>query len=275
MSKLLSANLSRLFKSKAFYITALITLVLTVFLVLMDCNTSAKYELEKNFEGIYFCIPPYFGLVISTFTAMFIGTEYSDLTLRNKIVIGHSRAEVFFANLLTCIAASVIFFIIWAISGCVGIPYFGLESIDMSACLSKLLVTFFSVISLSAVFGTISQLISSKATGAVAGIFISLALLLAGSFFYNSLNEPPTTYSYTRILENSIEYGDEMPNPLYVDGKMRDVYEVALRLIPSGQQILIADEPIEQPGFMIACSLAVIAAAPAVGYGVFRKKDLR
>ncbi|MGN1102970.1 MAG: ABC transporter permease, partial [Huintestinicola sp.] len=176
MSKLLSANLSRLFKSKVFYITAFAMIALTMFTIIMDCSSNARLERGKSFEDIFFGMPPYFGLFISTFSAMFIGTEYSDLTLRNKIVIGHSRGKVFFANLLTCVVASVILFIIWVLSGCVGIPYFGFENIDMSAYLPKLLVTFFTVIALTAIFGSIAQLITSKATGAVAGIFIALAL---------------------------------------------------------------------------------------------------
>lgn len=145
----------------------------------------------------------------------------------------------------------------------------------MSVCLPKLLVTFFTVIALTAIFGSMAQLITSKATGAVAGIFIALALLLAGSFFYNSLSEPPTTYSYVQISEDGVEYGDEIPNPVYVGGKMRDVYEVALRLIPSGQQILIADEPLEQPAFMIAYSIGVAVSSSLAGYLLFRRKDLR
>ncbi len=276
MSKLLSAELHRLFKSKCFYIAAFAMLVLTMYLILMDCNSNARLELGESFDEIFFCMPPYFGLFISTFAALFIGTEYSDLTMRNKVVVGHSRTEVFIANLLTCIVAAVLLFIIWAVSGCVGIPYFGIENIDLNVCLLKLLVSFFTIIALTAIFGTISQLITSKATGAVAGIFLALALLLAGSYFYNALNEPPTTFSYVQISEEGgIKYGDEVPNPAYVGGKMRDVYEVMLRLLPTGQQILIADEPLENPAFMIVCSVVVAIIATSVGYLGFRRKDLR
>ncbi len=276
MSKLFLANMNRLFKSKSFIITASAMLVLTIFSILIDCNSNSKLELGKTFDDLYFRMLPNFSLYIAFFASMFIGTEYSDLTIRNKIVVGHSRPEVFTANLMTCTAASVIFFIIWAVSGCVGIPYFGIENIDLNICLPKLLVSFFTVIAVTAVFGTIAQLITSKATGAVAAIFAALALLLAGSFFYNALTEPETTASYVMISEEGgVEFGDEVPNPAYVGGKMRDVYEVMLRLLPTGQQILIADEPLEKPAFMIVCSVVVAIIATSVGYLGFRRKDLR
>ena len=100
--------------------------------------------------------------------------------------------------------------------------------------------------------------------------------MLAGSFFYNALTEPETTASYEMISEEGgVEFGDEVPNPAYVGGKMRNVYEVMLRLLPTGQQILIADEPLENPAFMIVCSVVVAIIATSVGYLGFRRKDLR
>ncbi|MGN0701514.1 MAG: ATP-binding cassette domain-containing protein [Oscillospiraceae bacterium] len=196
--------------------------------------------------------------------------------IRNKLIVGCSRFEIFFANLITCVAAAGIFFIVWAVSGCVGIAYFGIENIAFGVCLSKLAVGLFTVISVTAILSVLAQLISSRSIGAIAAVFTALALLLAGSFFYNSLTEPQTTYSYVIITaENGVEFGDEVPNPAYVGGAMRTVYEIMLRVIPMGQQILLADEPLEQPAFMIACSVGVTVITAAAGYLLFRKKDLR
>lgn len=276
MSKLLSANMNRLFKSKVFWLTAATMLALTSFAMIMSCSSNIRIGVESHFEDEYFSTLPHFGLYISVFTTFFIGTEYSDFTIRNKIIVGNNRFEIFFANLITCVAAAGIFFVVWAVSGCVGIAYFGIENIAFGVCLSKLAVGLFTVISVTAILSVLAQLISSKSIGAIAAVFTAFALLLAGSFFYNSLTEPPTTFSYVMIsAENGVEFGDEVPNPAYVGGAMRTVYEIMLRVIPMGQQILLADEPLEQPAVMIAISVAVTIIVSVIGYLLFRKKDLR
>ena len=48
------------------------------------------------------------GVVLSAFCSLFVGAEYSDGTIRNKIAVGHSRAAVYLANLVTCSAAGVL-----------------------------------------------------------------------------------------------------------------------------------------------------------------------
>ena len=39
------------------------------------------------------------GLFMAMFTSLFIGTEYDYGTIRNKIIVGHSRTSIYFSNL--------------------------------------------------------------------------------------------------------------------------------------------------------------------------------
>ena len=50
------------------------------------------------------------GLVAAILTSMFIGSEYSDGTIRNKLVVGHSRMRIYLANLIVCSVACVLIF---------------------------------------------------------------------------------------------------------------------------------------------------------------------
>lgn len=272
MSKLLSANLSRLFESKVFRITAVAMLAFNSFSIIMV----GMNESDKPFDLECFRMMPYFGVYTAFFTSMFLETEYSDFTVRNKLIVGHSRSEVFFANLFTCLIASGIFFIVWAGTTCIGIPFFGMENIDIRTCLLKTLTGFFTFVSVTSVVSVLSQLITRKAAGAVTAIFAALGSLMAGSYFYNALCEPETTVEFISIsVDGGVEFGDEIPNPAYIGGAMRTAYEAILRIIPAGQQILLADEPLEQPALMIGLSLAVTTVVSLVGYLLFRKKDFR
>lgn len=272
MSKLLSANLSRLFKSKVFWLTAVAMLAINTFAVIMVGTN----PMDDPFDMEFFAMMPSFGLYAAFFTSMFLGTEYSDSTIRNKLIVGHSRSEVFFANLFTCLIAAAIFFIVWAGTTCIGIPFFGAEKIVVKPCLLKALVGFFTLISVTSIMSVISQLITRKAVTAVTAIFAALALLLAASYFYNALCEPETVVDhYTFSADGGIEVGDVIPNPAYIGGAMRTAYEAILRVLPTGQQILLADEPLKQPALMIAVSLAVTIVVSVIGYLFFRKKDLK
>ncbi len=269
MSKLLSANLSRLFKSKVFWLTAAAMLVLTVIeMIALDIH-----DTPKTFDLVCFRMMPYFGLYAAFFTSMFLGTEYSNSTIRNKLIVGHSRSEVFFANLFTCLIAAAIFFIVWAGTTCVGIP--GAHDIDLKTCLLKALVGFFTLVSITSVMSVISQLITRKAVTAVTAIFAALALLLLASYFYNALCQPETNVELVNIAEDGSMEFNEVPNPAYIAGVLRPVYEAILRVLPTGQQILLADEPLSQPALMIGYSLAVTIVVSVIGYLFFRKKDLR
>ncbi len=272
MSKLLSANLSRLFKSKVFWLTAAAMLTISTYVIIMV----GEHKSHHPFDMECFAMMPFFGLYAAFFTSMFLGTEYSDLTIRNKLIVGHSRSEVFFANLFTCFIAAAIFFIVWAGTTCIGIPYFGAEKIVVKSCLLKAMVGFFTLISVTSIMSVISQLITRKAVTAVTAIFAALVLLILASYFYNALCEPETVVEAIYLSEEGAwGYGDEVPNRAYIGGLLRPVYEVILRVLPTGQQILLADEPLSQPALMIGVSLAVTIVVSVIGYLFFRKKDLK
>lgn len=277
MSKLLSANMSRLFKSKVFLLMTLGIFLFSAYVMIWAVYGDIKYDGGNSLEYRFYDLLPLAGLVLSAFCALFIGTERSDGTIRNKIVVGHTRRDIYFADTITCFVAATAFFAVWVLGGMIGIPHFGIWSMGIKSALCTLAAAYFSMIALTAIFSILAHLIQSKAVGAVAAMFLSILLIYGGSYFYGSLGEPEMTYDYVRVSEDNIEYGNQIPNPNYVSGSKRAVYEVLSYVVPSGQQVRIADNygEIEQPAFMIACSVGVTVITAAAGYLLFRKKDLR
>ena len=71
-------------------------------------------------------------------------------------------------------------------------------------------------------------------------------------------------YAVTRAYsgtEAQLILSKEKPDLILLDLMLPGLSGEALRLIPSGQQILISDEPLEQPAFMIAYSRGEIRKA--------------
>lgn len=101
MSKLLRANMVRLWKNKIFWVGF-------TFLTAMGAvqRISIGMDIERHFLDEAFWISALFiGFVLSAFISLFIGTEYEDGTVRNKVISGHTRSEIYFANVAVCIIA--------------------------------------------------------------------------------------------------------------------------------------------------------------------------
>ena len=111
MRNLLSAGFTRLGKNTAFYLTAGALLIIAAVMMLTAGRTALRntsdyvYTLEQH----YFDLAGYMGFFLAAFIALFIGTEYSDGTIRNKLIVGHARTNVYLSNLLVCAVASAAF----------------------------------------------------------------------------------------------------------------------------------------------------------------------
>ncbi len=124
MRKLLSADFYRLGRDKAFWIGALAMLAYTVGAMLSNCH-QAMEDVESGFpyalETFYFVYALLIGLLISVFTSLFLGSEYSDGTIRNKLVVGHKRSDVYLSKLFANIAFSLILLFFGLLGGLCGI----------------------------------------------------------------------------------------------------------------------------------------------------------
>ena len=106
MRKLITASFSRLWKEKLFW------LVFAFMSIGSVCYNWIGYNGINNpqiyVEDILFCMLPVSSFVFALFISMRLGTEFEDHTIRNKLIVGYSRTQVYFSEYLTCMAASVI-----------------------------------------------------------------------------------------------------------------------------------------------------------------------
>ncbi|MDE5577128.1 MAG: ABC transporter permease [Oscillospiraceae bacterium] len=106
MSRLLKANFARLLKNKTFHICMFIMFGFAVAVLFASSSDESFVALD----GLLFVGSFFVGIAIAVFVGIFIGTEYSDGTLRSKLTSGHSRITVYLANLISCTAAGILLF---------------------------------------------------------------------------------------------------------------------------------------------------------------------
>ena len=275
MAKLLRANLSRLWKSRIFYVSLIFMAVLNVFLVL-DGWKSIRMGYTEPLEEMLFQNCIIIGFVCAVVVGMFLGTEYSDGTIRNKIAVGHTRASIYLANLIVCAAASALLLLISLAIG-FGLGSFLLDppEIPTKALLLYLCIGLLSTIAYASIFTLVAMLSPSKASGAVLCLVLALVLLFATSAVEGTLTEPEMVQDYVMTGNGMPIPGDPHPNPRYVTGTKRAVLEVIYDVLPTGQAFQISNNECARPARLPAFSLLLTLVASAAGAILFRRRDLK
>lgn len=286
MSRLIKANFSRLFKSGIFRLYAAFSSGIGVLCVLMrylDYQRNMEYydKLPPEYhtiDGIAFVGIWYLLFAIPVFVGIFLGTEYSDGTIRNKLVVGHKRSDIYLANLIVCTAGTLIGVgLNLLINFTFGSALCGLEVLKANDIIKTTLYTFIALISATAIMVLISMVINSKAGASVSVIIITMIMFFSSIAIQNRLESPEYYEGYSYVDE---ETGTiiEMPaekNPSYLDGTKRKVYQAVYDIMPTShiyEYTIICNE---NPGKHLGYDGIILIAATALGIILFRKKDLK
>lgn len=279
MIKLLRANLVRLRKNKAFWSGFL---ALTVFCILQKISIILDSAEVHYLEEAFWIQALVIGIILSVFISLFVGAEYEYGTIRNKVVSGHVRSDIYLANVLTCIVAGWIMCIGCLISSLLaGVPFLGFFHIEFSEIFLEGICVFALSAAYSAIYCFFAMSISNRTITAVACILLSFLLLFTGTVISNRLDES----EYYYIPDNSLGIGEIddgsdsewIRNPDYLEGTKRRIYEIVFEIIPGGQSLQLSGMLNEHTRYieMFSASLAWIVLSCGCGLIVFRRKDLK
>ncbi|MBR4289706.1 MAG: ABC transporter permease [Oscillospiraceae bacterium] len=275
MRKLLSANFSRLWKEKLFWLVFVFMSIGSV------CYNWIGYNEINNpqiyVEDMLFCMLPVSSFVFALFISMRLGTEFEEHTIRNKLIVGYSRTQVYFAEYIACTVASIILMGIMLLFSTLFGLLLSLEFQSGWHELSLLLLCCFLIASVfSAMFVGISMNVGSKAAALVASMIFLFAIMLLASFCITALEEPPMAYTNVIIsVEDGVQFGDLVENPAYVDGTQRMIYELIADILPTGQAIQMNNLEFERAVRWPAFSLIMLIISTVGGFLPFRKRDIR
>ncbi len=276
MNKLLSAGFTRLKKDKILWIAMGALLLYAIIHMLNGCRQATSDTMsEYNYplERYYFHYAFFIGMFCSVVTGMFLGTEYSDGTLRNKLIVGHTRSALYLSNLIISFTASVLLLLVWLIGALVGVPTLGFWRMG-PGFLIYLAVSICYLAAFSALFTFIGMLISNKSLAAVTSLLFFIGLLVLGSYLYQALQQPEFDTNIIITMEEGMQLGEPTPNPAYLTGVKREIYQFFADFLPTGQCVQMTELNILHPLRMILSSLSITAVITAAGIFLFRKKDL-
>ena len=274
MTKLLSANLLRLRKSMLFWGCLILMLLL-----------GAGFTLQRYWEQIAYAefgqlsyldeVLFRHGLLIGIATAFF-GIEYSDGAIRNKMVVGHSRLSIYFANLITAAASSLAFCAAYILAVlALGVPLLNGVRLTAVQCALLMLGTLVLSAAFSALYIFVAMLCARKAASAVVCILGVFLLLFAGIYISARLSAPEFLTEYSIADDGQVVEEEPEPNPQYPRGLEREVYQFLYDFLPGCQSIQYGDMSAENPALLAAYSLIILTVSTGAGAALFRRKDLK
>lgn len=277
MNKLLSANFSRLIKDKVFWLGMAVMVLLAVVVPVNHYRESLETGYQASMDGNFFGYAMVIGILASVFSSLFLGTEYNDGTIRNKLIVGHSRVHIYLVNLITCVESAFLMIAAFLlVISLVGIPLLGGLTLGSQAIMLLIAASLLMTIAYCALFTMVGMLIPSKAIAAVVCILGIFALLLWALMVNSRLDEPEYYSNYIfQDSEGNIMEGENEPNPYYLTGTKRSFYEFLYDFLPSGQGLQITMVEAAHPYQMMLYSLLIAMAATGIGIYFFRKKDIK
>lgn len=282
MRNLLSAGFLRLFRSKSLYITLAIMVVaggaesFLGYAAMMEFIAAGAADSFITLDSRYFIFPFLAGILLSAFCALFVGAEYSSGTIRNKLAVGHSRLAVYLSNLILCVMAGLLLCMGYiAAVLAIGLPLLGPFHTPLPAVLWYTFCAAVMTASLAALFTMIAMLCQSRAVTAVACITLAYFLLFFGIFLNSRLSEPEIYPEQQYVEEGQIITTAASPNPFYVRGMKRVVYQFLYDLPGCHTVQLAAALPERASPRLPLYSLAVIVLSSGAGATLFQRKDLK
>lgn len=279
MIKLLSANLLRLKKSILFWSCIILMLLLGAGFTLQrywEQVAYAEFGQLSYLDEVLFRHGLLIGIVAAVFVPMFFGMEYSDGAIRNKMVVGHSRLSIYFANLITAVVSSLAFCAAYILAVlALGVPLLNGIRLTPPQCALFMLGTLALAAAFSALYTFVAMLCTRKAASAVVCILGVFLLLFAGIYINSRLNAPEFLREYSIAHDGQVVEEEPEPNPQYVRGTEREVYQFLYDFLPGCQSIQYGDMSAENPALLAAYSLVIFAASTGAGAALFKRKDLK
>ncbi len=286
MTKLLSANFLRLWKSTAFRVCMIVCAALGVLTILgefqfqvstgADLSVPEVAQYKALLEKEFFQYVGIAGILAASFISVFFGTEYSDGTIRNKIAVGHSRLSIYFANLITGFAASLLCIAGYMLSClAVGVPLLGWFTKPAPLLLATIAGSALMLAAFCAIFTFAAMNSSKKSTSVVVCLLGVFLLLFAAVYLDARLGAPEFIQGYEMSVNGEIVNSVPEPNPHYLRGTARTVYQFLYDLLPTGQSLQYTMLSFTEPLRLMGLAAAVTALFSAAGAALFRRKDLK
>lgn len=258
MNNLLRADFYRMYRKRKLWICVLSMLAVSAAMIVMQ-YTAMDYKV--SLDRVIFLPMTFYGLAIGALTSFYIGDDFCDGVIRNKLIGGNSRSAVYFSNLFVCCSAALaVYLLTTAFTFGVGVFFFQCN-VSQQEFLHCFLPGLLTCMAFTGIFGMISMLCAERTVS----VMVCMALAFVMLFLCLHTNQI--------VIQQPMKNG--MPNPHYVGGMKRAVYEILHDLNPYGQTAQLSSMECFSAVRWICMDLIWIFVSLGPGSRLFAKKDLK
>ncbi len=278
MRRLLRAHFARLWGDRVFWLGVIGMAVCGALVCLSNYRTLMKYPQDVTIalENFFFFFCPVIGLFISVVLSLFLGTEYSEGTMRNKLMVGHRRGKIYLSSLLLGYAVTLLIMISgMLIAYLLGKPLFGPFQMAQKELMQMIFAAVMMSLSTASICVAISMCLQNRAVAAVTSLVVMLLMIFASALLGGRLHEPEIISDAVEFVDGVMVQGELRPNPNYLRGPLRTVAEWIYDLLPAGQAARLSNLETQRLTRLPWISLLVCVASSAAGFCLYRKKDIK
>ena len=285
MIRLIKNNLYRLVRSKVFWGVLLANIALNLLLILQG-NGGGTFNNVPNMDNMFYATASgnseIFGLLgfnLALVAGALYGAEYSNGTIRNKLITSNTRADMYFANFVTTVIIGLIFTIIYYfLVFAIGYPSFGGFSVLVTTqdIVWNVVCTLFIIFAYASIFTLIIMLSRNLTTG----IMLSLLYVAVSMGIAYLLRDALDENEFMNTLEDGVYLGEVM-NPAYISSpSLRKFVEIIISSMPAGQANELMQgrwmfDGVGASWQFMTSSACVATITNTTGYLIFRKIDLK
>ncbi len=271
MSNLLRCDLLRVIKGRLHFVFP-IAAAFSVFIVCINYIPSGADYL--TFESVFFITTPLMPFLAAAFISLFVGQDYSDGTIRNKLIIGHSRVSLYFTNLISVTTVMAIIYFIHTVVTYIGAHLVYKYPISDSIMFAKIAsINFLAILSICALFVAVSINFSNKTLCVIIMFAFVMGITIMHSYVRSALFEPEMISDYV-VTADGITQSPEYPNPLYIaPGLKRQIFEF-IQTLPMAQLADSSNGEFTPKVTHVLMNTVILALSSFGGCVLFRKKIL-
>lgn len=255
MNNLLSAYFQRLLKSRLYWCLLGLMILSGIIIPILAHREMITYGTDYTLESRLVWHFLIIGFIVAVFCSWFLGTDYSDGTIRNKIIAGNSRLKIYISALLICVIASVILVVAHQIT-IIGLGAWLIAPFKTDIHTISLIIgiTILATITFAGINTMIVMINQNKASSSI--ICLVVSLLMFGISFY--------------VL--SVLFSSDM---VHSDSIVKQIYEFLNIFLPTGQLLNLINLQVTQATEMIIYNILILVISTGTGIMVFEQKNLK
>ena len=163
-------------------------------------------------------------IFIALFTSLFLGRDFRDGFVRNKVTAGHSRLSIYASAMITQVSVTAALCIIYVLVGTVTMALSPMgANLNGGEMLIRAFVLMLSLIAMTVLFTALSMALNGKVLVTVISVVFVMALGLAGSLASTYSYSSDMIDEYIDVCEDKIdEYEEEYGYVYYTVPKRSD-----------------------------------------------------